>query len=178
MQLFRTWRDSTGDADPEIYLQGQQTSKFWPGTIFPISFWNRTEGAKSRESTPKHCMDDLEQRLCGEVEGTYWARVRGALDVPPWLYTWLNGLGRVVLSMGLSISLYSKELNQELANISTKVAPTAKEGKDAEVYWSRALIKNSCSSSEKSCQFCILCNYISMLIFRFQMEFSSKTVFK
>lgn len=74
---------------------------------------------------------DLERRLCGEVEGTYWARVRGALDVPPMASPGsLEGMSCLWI---LASHLHSKELNQELANISTKAAPTAKEGKDAEV---------------------------------------------
>lgn len=45
---------------------------------------------------------DLEQRLCEEVEGTYWARVRGALDVPPMATPGSVALEETSLGLGIS----------------------------------------------------------------------------
>lgn len=110
----------------------KQTTSLQILTYFP-QFLSGT-GQRVQKAEKAHLnvvWTDLERRLCGEVEGTYWARVRGALDVPPMASPGsLEGTSCLWI---LASHLHSKELNQELANISTKAAPTAKEGKDAEV---------------------------------------------
>lgn len=76
----------------------------------------------------------MKQRLCGEIEGKHWARVKGALHGSSHVYPWLRGPKSLSSLWVLVSHLYSKEFKQEHSNISTKAALTAKEGKNVEIW--------------------------------------------
>lgn len=83
----------------------------------------------------------MKHRLCGEVEGKHWARVRGAFDGCSMATNALWPKKRVSPLQILVSHLYSKDLKREHSKIFTKGALTVKESENVEV-WEHSITSN------------------------------------